>query len=72
MDANLSKWVEENKLTVSESSNGGLDVVAVDGFGEFLYIHKFENDIIDEDFSFILSDEEFDALDEGKFQYILF
>ena len=72
MDANLSKWVEENKLTVSESSNGGLDVVAVDGFGEFLYTHKFENDIIDEDFSFILSDEEFDALDEGKFQYILF
>lgn len=72
MDENLSKWVMENKLSVSESSDGDLDTVSVDGFGDFLYIHKFDGNIIDGDFSFILSDDEFDALDGGKFQYILF
>lgn len=73
MDVSLKKWIEDNKLTASNyTNNSGLDVVKVEEFGELLYIHAFDGNIIDEDFGFILSDEEFDALDKGEFQYILF
>jgi DNA polymerase-3 subunit alpha len=72
MTDTLKKWVEENKLVVSASSIGGADIITLDGVGDFLYIHPFDGNIIDEDFGFILSDEEFEILDEKKVNYILF
>lgn len=74
MDDNLKKWVEENKLIISESkSDNGLDIINIDTVGSFLYIHPGDDGkLIDEDFSFILSDEEYEMLDEKKVNYILF
>ena len=74
MDDNLKKWVEENKLIISESkSDNGLDIINIDSVGSFLYIHPGDDGkLIDEDFSFILSDEEYEMLDEKKVNYVLF
>ena len=74
MDDNLKKWVEENKLIISESkSDDDLDIINIDSVGSFLYIHPGDDGkLIDEDFSFILSDEEYEMLDEKKVNYILF
>ena len=59
-------------MAISESEINGSDIVTVDGVGDFLYIHPVDKKIIDEDFGFILSDEEFDLLEDGKVKYILF
>lgn len=73
MTENLQKWIEENKMIVSESKIDGLDTIIIDGFGTFLFIHpNEEGKIIDGDFSFILSDEEFEVLDDKKVNFILF
>lgn len=72
MTESLSKWLEDNKMTVSESELHGSDIVSIEGMGTFLYLHPFDGKIIDEDFAFILSDEEFDILDEKKVNFILF
>lgn len=72
MTKNLSNWIDENKLKVSESKINDSDIINIEGVGSFLYLHSFEGKVIDEDFSFILSDEEFDILDEKKVNYILF
>jgi DNA polymerase-3 subunit alpha len=72
MTESLTKWLDENKMTVSESKVDGLDTVIVDTVGTFLYIKPKDNKLIDEDFSFILTDEELEVLDEKKVDYILF
>lgn len=73
MTPQLINWVKENKLTISKlSSDGDLDIVSIEDVGNFLYIKPTENKIIDEEFAFILSDEEFACLDERKADYILF
>lgn len=72
MTKSLSEWIENNKLSVSESKINDSDIVSIEGVGTFLYVHPFGGKIIDEDFAFILSDEEFDLLDEKKVDYILF
>lgn len=74
MNENLKKWIKENKLTVSESNVNGLDTVIIDGFGKFLFLKSNDEGgkIIDGDFSFILSDDEFDVLDNKLVDYILF
>lgn len=72
MTESLSKWVVENKLIISESELNGSDIITIDGVGTFLYLKPFDGKIIDEDFAFILSDEEFDILDERKVNFILF
>ena len=72
MTKSLSEWIENNKLSVSESLIFDSDIVSIEGVGTFLYVHPFDGKIIDEDFAFILSDEEFDLLDEKKVDYILF
>ena len=71
MTKSLSEWIENNKLSVSESKINDSDIVSIEGVGTFLYVHPFDGKIIDEDFAFILSDEEFDLLDEKKVDYIL-
>lgn len=72
MTESLQKWIEENHLVISESSLNGSDIISIEGMGTFLYLHPFDGKIIDEDFGFILSDEEFDMLDEAKVNFILF
>lgn len=69
---NLEKWVEENKIIISESSQGDSDIITIDGVGKFLFVHPFDGNIIDEDFGIILSDEEFGICDEKQVDYILF
>lgn len=73
MTENLKKWIDENKMVVSESQTDGLDTIIIEGVGTFLFIHpNEEGKVIDGDFSFILSDEEFEVLDEKKVNYILY
>ena len=72
MTETLSKWLEDNKMVVSESQLDGSDIITIEEVGTFLYLQPFDGKIIDEDFAFILSDEEFDILDEKKVNYILF
>ena len=59
MTESLERWVNENKLVISESTMDGSDIIKIEGVGDFLYIHSFDGDIIDEDFGLVLTDEEF-------------
>src|SRR5574344_1467993 len=72
MTESLSKWLNENKMIVSESELNGSDIITIEEVGTFLYLQPFDGKIIDEDFAFILSDDEFDILDEKKVNFILF
>lgn len=72
MTEQLSRWVEDNKLVVSESTENGSDIIEISGAGKFLYIHPTDGKIIDEDFGFILSDDEFDMLDKKAVEFVLF
>lgn len=73
MTDNLKQWIEENKMVVSESKTDGLDTIIIENVGNFLYIQpNEEGKIINGDFSFILSDEELEVLDENKVNFILF
>lgn len=72
MTKELQIWAEENYLTISELRENDSDIVSVEGFGDLLYIHPVDGKVIDEDFAFILSDEEFDLLDSGRVKYVLF
>ena len=44
---NLEKWVEENKIIISESSQEGSDIITIDGVGKFLFVHPFDGNVID-------------------------
>ena len=59
-------------MSVSESEQNGSDIISVEGLGDMLYLHPYDGKIIDEDFAFILSDDEFDLVDEEKVKFILF
>lgn len=76
MTENLEKWCSVNHLQVVESeplSDGGSVLVYIKGDDEpYLYVKPFDGKIIDDDFAFILSDEEFDALDSGAVRRVLF
>lgn len=78
MTDNLSKWCAVNHLQLQESEplseEGGSDIVYIKGAEEeaYLYLKPFDGKVIDEDFAFILSDEEFDLLESGKVKYVLF
>jgi len=72
MTEQLERWISENKLVISESSQGDSDIIIIDGVGKFLYIHSFDGDIIDEDFGLVMSDEEFDICDNKQVDFILF
>ena len=73
MDSKPANWVAENKLVVSESQLRGSDIIEVPTFGKFIYLKAFDGKLIDDDFSFILTDEEFDLVDKKEdVNYILF
>lgn len=73
MTPTLEKWIEDNKLVVSELSlSNGSDIIEIEEVGKFLHLQPFDGKVIDEDFAFILSDEEFDLVDNKQVNYILF
>ena len=72
IDEKLDKWIKDNKMIASDSTIGDSDVIVIEGVGKFLYLHPFDGNIIDEDFAFIMSDEEFTMCDEKQIDYILF
>ena len=72
MDERLKKWVDDNKLVISESKINDSDIIIIEGVGKFLYIHAFDGNIIDEDFGLVMSDEEFDLCDKKEVDFILF
>ena len=72
MTDSLSNWIELNKMEVSESKIDDSDIISIKDFGTFLYLHSFDGKVIDEDFAFMLSDEEFDILEENRVDFVLF
>ena len=78
MTDSLKKWCEVNHLQVEQysepSDDNGSEIVFIADKPEelYLYLKPFDGKIIDEDFAFILSDDEFDLLDGGKVSRILF
>lgn len=68
----LLNWCKINKLNISESKQEDSDIVFIEGVGKFLYLKPYDGKIIDEDFSFILDDDEFDILDDGGVDFVLF
>lgn len=72
MNNKLQNWITENKLVAIQREENEMLIVEVESFGSLLYLQPYEEKIIDEDFSFILSDEEFDFLESGVCKYILF
>ena len=72
MTEQLERWISENKLVISESSQDDSDIIIIDGVGKFLYIHSFDGNVIDEDFGLVMSDEEFDICDAKQVDFILF
>ena len=67
----LQNWINTNHLTISELDNNGSDIVVVND-KRYLYLKPTDGKVIDEDFAFILSDEEFDLLESKEVDYILF
>ena len=59
MTQELKNWVEKNKLIVSELSSNGSDIIQIEGVGKFLYLQPIEGKVINSDFAFELSDEDF-------------
>lgn len=72
INENLKNWVEENKMVISESVIGDSDIILIDGVGKFLYLQPFDGNVIDEDFGFVMSDDEFNICDEHQVDFILF
>ena len=50
MTNQLAKWLEDNKMEVSEQKINGSDIITIEGLGSLLYLHPFDGKIIDEDF----------------------
>ena len=71
MTKDLENWVTNNHLMISESISDGSDIVIVDD-KRYLYLHSTDGKIIDEDFAFILSDDEFDLIEQKKVDFVLF
>lgn len=73
MTDSLRRWAEDNYLAIEEKRDDELNIIAIEGVGDFLYLHPDDNGkIIDERFSFVVTAAEFDALYDGMVKYILF
>ena len=42
MTESLSKWLNENKMIVSESEFNGSDIITIEEVGTFLYLQPFD------------------------------
>ncbi len=71
MHANLKNWLIKNKIVASESEELS-DVIIIDNIGKFLHVQHKDNKIIDEEFAFILYDEELDIIEDKVVDFILF
>lgn len=71
MTENLAKWLEANKMTASDDQELS-GVVIVEEIGKFLLIQPKEGIVIDNDFSFVLYDEELDMIEDGVVNFLLF
>jgi len=73
MTENLKKWIGENKMIVSEGNIDNLSTIIIEGIGTFLFLSPDENGkLIDEDFSFMMTDEEYEVCDDKKVDFLLF
>lgn len=73
MTDSLRRWAEDNYLAIEEKRDDELNIIAIEGVGDFLYLHPDDSGkIIDERFSFAVTADEFDALYDGAVKYILF
>ena len=73
MTDSLRRWAEDNYLAIEEKRDDELNIIAIEGVGDFLYLHADDSGkIIDERFSFAVTADEFDALYDGAVKYILF
>lgn len=72
MSENLKNWLLKNKMVASGSKINDSEVIEIKDVGTFLYLKPYDGKVIDEEFAFILSDEEFDLLDDKMVNYILF
>lgn len=73
MTDSLRRWAEDNYLAIEEKRDDELNIIAIEGVGDFLYLHPDDSGkIIDERFSFAVTADEFDALYNGAVKYILF
>jgi DNA polymerase-3 subunit alpha len=69
----LRRWADDNCLSIEEKRDDELNVISIEGVGDFLYLHPDDKGkIIDERFSFAVTADEFDALYDGVVKYILF
>lgn len=69
----LRRWADDNCLAIEEKRDDELNVISIEGVGDFLYLHPDDKGkIIDERFSFAVTADEFDALYDGVVKYILF
>lgn len=69
----LRRWADDNYLAIEEKRDDELNVISIEGVGDFLYLHPDDKGkIIDERFSFAVTADEFDALYDGVVKYILF
>lgn len=68
MTESLKEWCELNKLKITESG----EIITIKDVGKFLYLKSTDGNIIDEDFGFIVSDEEFELLESDSVDFILF
>lgn len=69
----LRRWADDNYLAIEEKRDDELNVISIEGAGDFLYLHPDDKGkIIDERFSFAVTADEFDALYDGVVKYILF
>jgi len=60
-------------MIVSEGNIDNLSTIIIEGIGTFLFLSPDENGkLIDEDFSFMMTDEEYEVCDDKKVDFLLF
>ena len=65
----LISWCKKNNL--SFSING--KILNIEGFGKLLYVKEKDGKIIDEDYTFIMEEEEYEILEQNEdVQYLVF
>lgn len=65
----LKKWIQDHKINCTRKGA----VLFIEDFGKILFIKEKDGKIIDKDFSLILDQDEYDALDnDEEIKYIVF
>lgn len=72
MTESLKNWINKNNLKVEEKQIDDSEVLSISDVGLFLFLKPYDGKVIDEDFAFILSDGEFEIMENKKVDFILF